>query len=247
MTVKDISTRFGFSQSSIIKNFNRTAESIEKKYNIILTKNRDKNGNIYYEVTDGRAKTIYDEDGKEMKIDLQTLRFENFQFSIFIIIVMTPWGVFRGTRQDFLKYAGIRKSKKNLEKLDKAFLDLNEKEYIAFHEDGKKIVVYVRDKIEEEMNIDLAMIKRCRDICKKNKKNNEKIIQLVKVWLAIRICYYSQPFTNADIIRLTGLSDYQIRDALNMFNGEEDLFVIWRVGNYNFCKGKGVDLCAWTN
>lgn len=48
MTVEDISGRFGFSESSIISNFNRTAASIKKKYNIILTRGKDENGNLFY-------------------------------------------------------------------------------------------------------------------------------------------------------------------------------------------------------
>jgi len=48
MTVEDISGRFGYSKSSIISNFNRTAATIKKKYNIILTRGKDENGNLFY-------------------------------------------------------------------------------------------------------------------------------------------------------------------------------------------------------
>jgi len=46
---------------------------------------------------------------------------------------MTPWGVFRGTREEFLKYIGIRKNKKNLEILEQSLRNLADKKYIAFH------------------------------------------------------------------------------------------------------------------
>jgi hypothetical protein len=48
MTVEDISLRFGFSESSIMSNFNRTAASIKKKYNIILIRKKDGSGNVTY-------------------------------------------------------------------------------------------------------------------------------------------------------------------------------------------------------
>jgi len=70
------------------------------------------------------------------------------------------------------------------------------------------------------MQIGSKMIKRCREIAKKNSKTTDKIVQLLKVWLAVQICALHQPFTNKDICELTGLSDYQVRDALKMFKGE---------------------------
>lgn len=48
MTVEDISLRFGFSESSIMSNFNRTAASIKNKYSIVLTRKKDSNGDTIY-------------------------------------------------------------------------------------------------------------------------------------------------------------------------------------------------------
>ena len=50
-----------------------------------------------------------------------------------------------------------------------------------------------------------------RNIAKKNNKTFDKAIQLMKVWLAIQICYEDQPFTSARLEELTNLSAYQIR------------------------------------
>lgn len=247
MTIEDISIRFGYSESSIKTNFKRTAASIKNKYNISLTRTRDDEGNFVYEITDGRATTFYDEEeDKNVNISKNSLKFENFQFHVFLGIVITPWGVFRGTREEFLKYIGIKKNKKNLQSLEKALLNLVEKEYIAFHEDGKHIIVYVREKIEQEMKIGPKMIKQCREITKKKNKTTDKVSQLIKVWLAVQICFQHQPFTNKNIEELTGLSNYQIREALNLLQ-ESDIFKITRAGGYNYCTGKNVDLTAWWN
>lgn len=247
MTVEDISLRFGFSESSIMSNFNRTAASIQKKYNIILTRKKDGSGNVTYQITDGRANTIYNEgEERKIKIGKKVLKFENFQFIVFLGVVMTPWGVFRGTREEFLKYIDVKKNKKNLELLEKAFVGLVDKEYIAFHEDGSHIIIYIREKIEEEMKLGSKMIKQCREIVKKYNKTADKVSQLIKVWLAVQICFEHQPFTNRDIEELTGLSNYQIRDAIKMLQ-ENEIFKISRVGSYCYCKGSNVDLTAWWN
>lgn len=246
MTLQEVSIKFGFSESSIKTQFKRTAASIQKKYNVTLTRYYNELGELCYEVADGRAETLYDEqEDKQMKIGQPVLKLENFEFIVFLGIVMTPWGVFRGTREQFLKYIKVKKNKKNLESLDKAFLILVEKEYIALCEDGKHIIVYIREKIEEEMNIGPKMINRCRNIAKKNNKTFDKAIQLMKVWLAIQICYEDQPFTSARLEELTNLSAYQIRQAIKLLENEGDILKTSRVGGYIYCKGKNVDICPW--
>lgn len=252
MTIQEVSIKFGYSESSLKTQFKRTAAAIQKKYNVMLLRYYDEQGKLCYEVEDGRAETFFDEDeGRKVNIGRSTLKFQNFQFTSFLGIVMTPMGVFRGTREDFLKYIGVRKNKKNLEVLQQSLKNLADKKYIAFHEDGKRhIVVYVTEETEETMKIGSKMIKRCRDICKKHNKTTDKVTQLLKVWLAVQICALHQPFTNADIGRLTGLSNYQIRDALKMFKGEQgqdDIFRTWRIGDYYHCQGRGVDIVPWNN
>ena len=53
-----------------------------------------------------------------MKIGKPVLKLNNFEFIVFLGIIMTPWGVFRGTREEFLKYISIKKNKKNLTLLE---------------------------------------------------------------------------------------------------------------------------------
>lgn len=246
MTLQEVSIKYGFSQSSIKTQFKRTAASIQKKYNVTLTRYYNDDGQLCYEATDGRAETFYDEqETKQMKIGKPVLRLNNFEFIVFLGIVMTPWGVFRGAREEFLKYISVKKNKKNLELLEQSLANLINQEYIAVCEDGKHVIIYIREKIEEEMNIGPKMIKRCRDIAKKNNKTFDKTIQLMKVWLAIQICYKDQPFTSARLEELTNLSSYQIREAIKLLENEGDIFKTSRVGNYMYCQGKNVDLCPW--
>ena len=108
MTLHEVSVKFGFSESSIKTQFKRTAASIQKKYNVTLTRYYNEQGQLCYEIADGRADTFYDEqENKQMKISKPVLKLANFEFIVFLGIVMTPWGVFRGTREEFLKYISI--------------------------------------------------------------------------------------------------------------------------------------------
>ena len=64
---------------------------------------------------------------------------------------MTPQGMFRGTREDFLKYVGISKTKKKIEDLDIVLKDLDKKDFINFDIDEDYIIVYVKRRIEREL------------------------------------------------------------------------------------------------
>jgi hypothetical protein len=235
MTAEEISERYGYSVSSIKKNFPRTAASIEKKYGIVLIKCK-KDGRTYYEISDNRAETIYDETKEIVNIGKQTLNLANYEFFCFLGIIMTPQGIFRGTRKDFLNYVGIPINNKNLSMLDVVMQELVKKEYIMFDVDEDYIIVYVKRKIEKEMQVGINMIKHCRAIAEKHHKGGDKISQLIKVWLAVQICIDNPPFTYEDISELTGLSTYQIRDVKKMLE-EDEIFKLSRVGSYYLNKG----------
>lgn len=64
---------------------------------------------------------------------------------------MTPQAIFRGTREDFLKYVGISKSKKKIKNLDIVLEDLAKKDFIGFDIDEDYIIVYVRRRVEKEL------------------------------------------------------------------------------------------------
>ena len=68
LTLDEVSLNFGYSKNSILTNFKRTAAAIEKKYNVVLIKIKDREEGICYEIVDGRAKTI-EEEKKKVKIN----------------------------------------------------------------------------------------------------------------------------------------------------------------------------------
>lgn len=241
MTAKEVAEMFGYSESSLKTNFNRTAASIKKKYNVEIIK-CEKDGKKYYQIFEdtSRAVTIYNE-VDDIPITLESLSFEAYEFFVFLAIAASSQGVFRGRREDLLKYVGIKANKKNIETLNKVIESLLQKECIAFHEDEDVIILYLRTRVENQYSIKIDMMRECQKIADENHKNFNKIPQLIQVWEAIKICEKNQPFTYADLAGMTGLSYKQIRDVKRLLE-QNDAFITNRAGSYFKCLGMNVDL-----
>lgn len=240
MTSKQICELFGCSESSLKTNFARTAASLKKKYNVDIVR-CEKDGQKYYQIfEDTRAMTIYNEID-DIPITLESLSFEAYEFFVFLALAASSQGVYRGRREDLLKYVGIKATKKNIEVLNKVIKSLEEKNFIAFHEDENFIILYLRAKLENQYSISIDMLRESQRIADENHKNFNKIPQLMQVWEAIRICEENQPFTYADLAKMTGLSYKQIRDVKRLLE-QNSAFITSRAGSYFQCLGMNVDL-----
>jgi uncharacterized protein YerC len=201
----------------------------------------EKDGQKYYQIfEDTRAMTIYNETD-DIPITLESLSFEAYEFFVFLALAASSQGVYRGRREDLLKYVGIKATKKNIEVLNKVIKSLEEKNFIAFHEDENFIILYLRAKLENQYSISIDMLRESQRIADENHKNFNKIPQLMQVWEAIRICEENQPFTYADLAKMTGLSYKQIRDVKRLLE-QNSAFITSRAGSYFQCLGMNVDL-----
>lgn len=240
MTAKEVAELFGYSENSILKAFQRTAASIKKKYNVDVIR-CEKDGKTYYQIfEDTRALTIYNEIN-DIPISIESLSFEAYEFFVFLALAASSQGVYRGRREDLLKYVGIKPTKKNIETLNKVIESLVEREFIVFHEDEDFIILYLRARLENQYSISIDMMRECQRIADENHKNFNKIPQLMQVWEAVRICEENQPFTYADLAKMTGLSYKQIRDVKRLLE-QNDAFITNRAGSYFKCLGMNVDL-----
>ena len=243
MTAKQVCQMFGCSQSSLKTNFTRTAASIKKKYNVDIIKCIKGNKQVFYQIFEqenNRALTIYKEQGN-IAVSLESLSFEAYQFFVFLVLSASPQGVFRGKRQELLKYIGVKANKKNIQTLNKVIQSLIERDYIFFHQDEDFIILYLKAKIENQYSISINMMRECQRIADENNKHFNKIPQLMQVWEAIRICQKNQPFTYADLANLTGLSYKQVRDVKRLLE-QNDAFISKRAGSYFKCLGMNVQL-----
>lgn len=242
MTAKQIAELFGYSQNSIVKAFSRTAASIKKKYKVDIVKCR-KDGKNYYQIfeDDVRALTIYNQKINDIPITIESLSFEEYQFFIFLALAASPQGVYRGSRNDLLKYVGIKPTKKNILILNQVIQSLVERQTIFCHEDQDYIILYLKRGVQKDYSISINMMRECQRIADENHKNFNKIPQLLKVWEAIRICEENQPFTYADLASITGLSYKQIRDVKRLLE-QNNAFISSRAGSYFECLGMNVQL-----
>ena len=245
MTAKEICELFGCSESSLKTNFIRTAASLKKKYNVDIIR-CEKDGHRYYQIfEDTRALTIYNE-VNDIPITIESLSFEAYEFYVFLALAASSQGVYRGRRDDLLKYVGIKSTKKNIEILNKVIESLVKKDFIVFHEDEDIIILYLRAKLEKQHSISINMMRECQRIADENHKNFNKIPQLLQVWEAVRICEENQPFTYADLAKMTGLSYKQIRDVKRLLE-QNDAFITNRAGSYFKCLGMNVQLNGFFN
>ena len=88
------------------------------------------------------------------------------------------------------------------------------------------------------------MMRECQRIADENHKSFNKIPQLAQVWEAVRICEENQPFTYADLAKMTGLSYKQIRDVKRLLE-QNSVFITSRAGSYFKCLGMSVDTNAF--
>ena len=245
MTAKQICELFGCSETSLKTNFTRTAASLKKKYNVDIVR-CEKDGKKYYQIfEDTRALTIYNEIG-DIPISIESLSFEAYEFFVFLALAASSQGVYRGRREDLLKYVGIKANKKNIQILNEVIKSLVEKDFIVFHEDEDFIILYLRAKLENQYSISIDMMRQCQRIADENHKNFNKIPQLMQVWEAIRICEENQPFTYADLAKMTGLSYKQIRDIKRLLE-QNNAFITNRAGSYFKCLGMNVELNGFFN
>ena len=243
LTIEEVSEMFGYPISSLKTNFNRTAASIKKKYNIDLYKIKE-GGTIYYiPFKEERALSIYDE-VKDISISTESLSFEAFEFFVFLALAASNQSVYRGTRENLLKYMELPISKKNLSDLDLVLKKLEERKIIKVDRGKQIIVAYITEELETEMPIRISMLRECRKIAEDNNKQLKKISQLIQVWQAIRLCEKNQPFTYAELQKQTGLSYKQIRDVKKLLESN-DIFKTNRAGSYWACLGMNVDLNAF--
>lgn len=234
---------FGYSVDSLKKNFNRIIKSIKKKYGVILSKTKIDKKVMYLIIReDSRALTIYDEI-QNIAITTESLTLEALEFFIFLTLAASFNGTYRGTKENLLKYIGVKADKKHLQKLDKAVAALKQKKYILDIDivDEGYITLILRRQIEKEFNIKIQMLKECRKIAEDNNSRFKRLAQLIQVWEAIRICERKQPFTYSKLQEITGLSYKQIREIKKLLE-ENEIFKMNRVGNYWRCFGMNVEL-----
>ena len=157
--------------------------------------------------------------------------------------------VFRGSHKDFLRYIELECTDKNIQMIKDALTELKERNFINYQLDTTTeedyFVASIYRKTEIEMKIGIDMIKTCKEIADSN--NKREWIPLLKTWVGMQIMTEEQPFTLARLREVTGLSDYQLRQARVLLE-KNDLFRTSKAyENYFKCKGLNIELNGFFN
>ena len=245
MTLQELCAKYGVAESSVLNTFPRTQKSILKKYGVKIVKQGRGASTIYLEEyeDDQRALTMFDESKENIVLSEETVGLMNWDFLVFLAIVVTPMFVFRGSYEDFLKYVQLNTSETNIELLKDALLCLKERDLISYNIDktnGSYFVAALYRKVEEDMQIGIGMVRTCKQLA--DKHNKRSWIPLLKTWLSINVLAEHQPYTIGEIEAMTGLSAYQIRQSTEILK-EANIFKTSRAyAGVIKCLGMNVDL-----
>ena len=243
MTIKEVCEKFNYSQSSIINNFPRFQKAIEKKYGVLLVK-IGKGKDAEYEIIEdnSRAETLYKQDEtRTVMLSTKETQIIQFDFMVFLGIIMTPLQVFRGSYSDFLKYVQVQNNKENRDRLKESLEMLNKDDYIHYEvdkTDQNYFFAGIYRKVQEKISVGINMIRECKMLALKEKKRSW--VNLLKVWLGVKYLYIQdlQPYTVQDLCNLTGLSAYQVREAGKILE-KDNVFKSDKVYvSYERCLGK---------
>ena len=250
MTLQELSKIVKISEATLANQFRREQEKLLKK-NIKVTK-IGRGASATYELeylNDNRAENIFEEVKENMIIDVQSITLMNSDFVVFLGIVSTPMGVFRGSYIDFLNYLQLKPTQENIESIKQSLLLLKEDyKYIAYEIDKTNenyFVAYLWKAVEDEMKIGIGMIKECRRLQEQYHKRDW--IPLLKVWLGVQLLSEKQPYTLQEISDLTGLSLSSVRDA-NKILAESNIYKTTKAyKTFQKCIGQNVELNAFFN
>lgn len=220
LTVQQLSQKFGYSISSFGTSFARTAAAIRKNFNVDVERvKEEEGGKVLYQISPVTNQAVVgdNEPDKNLIIDKDAMKnLIDYQFYFFLYILKPHWA-FKGTKKEFLIYTGMPTTKKYIEILDLALQSLESKGYIGtkhYGKDNDHYLIFSEQVIDERVEFNTKLLKKCKEIAKLEKKNNLKIPQLIKVWLALEMYEESgEVFTYEDISEMTGLSADQIKDV----------------------------------
>ena len=216
MTLKEVCEKYNVAESSFLNAFPRTQKSILKKYGVKIIKEGRGASATYMEEfeDDKRALTMFDETKDNIVLSQETVGLMNWDFLVFLAIVITPMFVFRGSYEDFLKYVQVSVNETNIAFLKDALICLKERDLISYNVDktnNNYFVAALYRKVEEDMQIGIGMVRTCKQLAEKH--NKRSWIPLLKTWLSINVLAEHQPYTVGEVEAMTGLSAYQIRQA----------------------------------
>ena len=224
MTQEEVCKKFNVSKSSLTSNFKRTAASILKKYGIKLLKKKENGQIIYFTIEDDkRALSIIEEPKEMFFVDGETMKLEQWEFVVFLAIIVSPMLVFRGSYEEMLNYMNFSTVENYIIAVKAALESLAAKHYIMYvidETDNNYFMAGLFRAVEQEMNVGIGLVRRSKELADKYNKRN--YIPILKTWVQYQICEREgvEYTTAAQIEERTGLNYYSLHEATKILEEE---------------------------
>lgn len=254
MTKQELCKKFNLSDNAVTKNFARTQQSFFDKYGLRLEK-RGRGASADYivsdipETLDIRQSIEFIQDAhRDIIMDQQTFtELIDWNFMVFMGIILCPMTTFRGTYKDFLSYVGIKSlTAANIEHLKQSLLELADRDIIMYSVDKTNNDYFwagIYRKVETELKVGVDMVQRCMRLQKENHMNSW--VPLLKTWLGLQIIsldYKQETFTMLELEGITGLNNKMLSKCKHILEAD-NLFQTSRAyTTYCKCIGQNINL-----
>ena len=214
MTIEELSNNVGISVSTLKNQFNREAKKLAEKGIIISKKGRGEEVEYFIEYdemfNDNRALTIFEED-RDIYLAENMMKMLDWDLLVFVGICLTPLLTFRGSYEDFLRYAGLIPSAANVLKLKEVLKEMDSS-YIGYYPDKTDedyFTASIYRQVEKELKVPIDRLRECRRIQIDN--HSRSFIPILKVWMATEEAIKHQPYTIDDLSEMTNLAPSTIK------------------------------------
>ena len=253
MTRKEVCEKFNLSENQVAKNFKRCQEQIYNKYSVRLTKT-GRGDKVDYQVEDipmtldiHQSIAFIQDAHKEIIMDQQLFtELIDWNFMVFMGIVLCPMVVFRGTLDDFLQYIGVKVNAANKKLLQKSLIELDKNDIIEYRvdrTDEKVFTASILAKVEKRLHIGIDMVQRCMKLQKENNMNTW--VPLLKTWLGLQIIAFDnkqEMFTMKQLEAITGVNTKMLTKCKKILEAD-NLFQTSRVyAAKDICIGQNINL-----
>lgn len=251
MTLQELCEKYNYSESTVKNKWSSVQLKIFKDYGIKITKTGRGAKTIYQEDNDRypHAVTMFHESSPRDIFVTTDLSLINWEFHIFLAIVTTPMGVFRGTISQLLQYMTIPDTAENCRRAQEGINNLITNGFIGYMLDTTTNENYitlaiVREK-EVKMSISYQMMLTCKELA--DLEGKRSWIPLLKTWIGVQMLSEEEYYTIKDLQELTGLSPYQLREANKILNKNTIYSSSRAFHKFNRCIGQKVDLNGFYN
>lgn len=250
MTLQELCQKYGYAESTVKNKWTSVQLKIFKDYGVKITKLGRGTNVSFQEENDRypRAITMFHESPRDIFVTTD-LSLINWEFHIFLAIVTTPMGVFRGTISQLLQYMTIPNTADNCRRAKTGIDNLINNGFICYMIDTTTSENYitlaiVREK-EVKMSINYQMILTCKELA--DLEGKRSWIPLLKTWIGVQMLSEKDYYTVEDLQELTGLSTYQLREANKILNKNTIYRSSRAFRKFNICMGQKVELNAFYN